>query len=86
MNQNYTTIPIFTISEIRKMAKKQLKGKWLAVLPVMLVFMLFVTIPALILQFYNYNTEMANLSAMLDSEPLMPDTYFRFAALRISTV
>lgn len=67
MNQNYTTIPIFTISEIRKMAKKQLKGKWLAVLPVMLVFMLFVTIPALILQFYNYNTEMANLSAMLDS-------------------
>jgi len=67
MNQNYTTIPIFTIGEIRKMAKKQLKGKWRAVLPVMLVFQLLVTLPALILQLYSYNTEMSNLSAMLDS-------------------
>ena len=41
-------IPISTLGEIRKMAKKQLKGKWLRLIPPMLIYVLLFTVPNVI--------------------------------------
>ena len=51
MNQYRTaTIPIFTIGEMKRMAKKQLSGKWLRLLPLMLIYTLLTTVPAVVIQ------------------------------------
>lgn len=74
MNRNYTTIPIFTIGEIKKMAKKQLRGKWLSLLPIMILFIIVVTVPSLVVQLENYGSRMSDLTAMLD-DGLYTDAY-----------
>lgn len=49
MNQNLTTvIPLSALAEIRRMAKKQLKGKGLLLIPPMLIYVLLFTIPNVI--------------------------------------
>ena len=55
MNQrNTTTIPVFTIGEMRRMAKRQLAGKWLRVLPAMLLFVVLVSLPSIVIQLDTY--------------------------------
>ena len=58
MNQYRTaTIPIFTIGEMKRMAKKQLSGKWLRLLPLMLIYTLLTTVPAVVIQLNSYMTQ-----------------------------
>ena len=69
MNQYRTaTIPIFTIGEMKRMAKKQLSGKWLRLLPLMLIYTLLTTVPAVVIQLNSYMTQTSQLNSMLASE------------------
>ena len=68
MNQYRTaTIPIFTIGEMKRMAKKQLKGKWLRLLPPMLIYTILTTVPAAVIQIYSYLTQSAQIDKILES-------------------
>ncbi len=65
MNQpNTTTIPVFTIREIRRMARRQLSGKWFRALPAMLLYVLLVSLPSALLQIGTYLT--SDVSAVLE--------------------
>ena len=69
MNQYRTaTIPSFTIGEMKRMAKKQLSGKWLRLLPLMLIYTLLTTVPAVVIQLNSYMTQTSQLNSMLASE------------------
>lgn len=66
MNQpNTTTIPVFTIREIRRMARRQLSGRWLRALPAMLIYVLLVSLPGVFMQVGTYLT--SDLPAMLET-------------------
>ncbi len=56
------TIPIFTIGEMRKMAKRQLKGKWLKLFPILLIYTIITVFPALIIQIRNYALNIQTLT------------------------
>lgn len=62
------TIPIFTIGEIKRMAKKQLSGKWRRLFPVMLVYTLCVTLPAIFISVGSYVTDMIRISELLGTD------------------
>ena len=84
MNQYRTaTIPIFTIGEMKRMAKKQLSGKWLRLLPLMLIYTLLTTVPAVVIQLNSYMTQTSQLNSMLASDNVRPHR-FRAGAVYFS--
>ena len=62
------TIPVFTIGEMKRMAKKQLKGKWLRLLPPVLIYTLLTTVPSVITQLYSYLSQSAQINQLLETE------------------
>ena len=72
MNQPHTTtIPVFTIREVRRMARRQLSGKWLSTLPAMLIFVLLVSLPGAAVQLCTYLT--GDFTAILGETQNIPD-------------
>ena len=68
MNQYRTaTIPIFTIGEMKRMAKTAI-GQVASPSASMLIYTLLTTVPAVVIQLNSYMTQTSQLNSMLASE------------------